>query len=353
MPESKFFISYSRGESGYVAATIHNRLAEHFGSAYTFLDVHAIPAGMDFRKALTDGVSSCRAMVVLMDEQWVAQRRERDALHDNGTPDWIRFEVEQALQRDIPVIPVLLDRALPPRPEDLPSSLKDLAFRNAIEIRSGSDFDHHLERLVQALHDTGGLGPAIKPGGRRLGRSLTVGAMAVAGAFGGYSWLIRPAPDAWSYSVGQTQVGMRVSLTHPASWVSATGPAIPLSFQSAAINPSAGGLALQLPDKRGGIVAGIDDFGPMHSIDSTLSIWRARYTVGTIAVDPAREISGDVYQAILRPQNGRDAAGVLHVVVQRTPAGDLVLWRAVLGDPARERETLRITVDSLQVLADK
>ena len=38
-----------------------------------------------------------------------------------------------------------------PSPDDLPDSLKPLAFRNAAELRAGRDLSHHLDRLVDGL----------------------------------------------------------------------------------------------------------------------------------------------------------------------------------------------------------
>ena len=62
----------------------------------------------------------------------------------------MRIEIEAALSRDVPVIPVLVDGAAPPQAADLPESLKKLARRQAIEI-SHNRFDSDAERLTEAL----------------------------------------------------------------------------------------------------------------------------------------------------------------------------------------------------------
>lgn len=49
----------------------------------------------------------------------------------NNPQDFVRLEVEAALRRDIPLIPVLVSGATMPRPEDLPASLEGLAWRHA------------------------------------------------------------------------------------------------------------------------------------------------------------------------------------------------------------------------------
>jgi len=65
--------------------------------------------------------------------------------------DFVRIEVEAALQRDIPVIPLLVQGAVMPSEEKLPTSLQSLTYRNGIPIRADPDFHRDVDRLIQAL----------------------------------------------------------------------------------------------------------------------------------------------------------------------------------------------------------
>ena len=56
-----------------------------------------------------------------------------------------------ALQRGIPVIPVLVDGVEVPDEKDLPQSLANLAYRNAIMVRTDPDFHHDMDRLVRGI----------------------------------------------------------------------------------------------------------------------------------------------------------------------------------------------------------
>jgi hypothetical protein len=60
-------------------------------------------------------------------------------------------EVEAALDRRIPVIPLLVGGAMMPEPKLLPDSIREFAYRNAVDIDSGRDFDHHMNGLIQAM----------------------------------------------------------------------------------------------------------------------------------------------------------------------------------------------------------
>jgi TIR domain len=65
--------------------------------------------------------------------------------------DWVRVEIETALQRNVPIIPVLLDGAPMPSPEKLPRKMRDIVYRAAINLYSGVDFDHQMERLIAGI----------------------------------------------------------------------------------------------------------------------------------------------------------------------------------------------------------
>jgi hypothetical protein len=57
--------------------------------------------------------------------------------------------VEAALNRRIPVIPLLVGGADMPEPSELPENIRDFAYRNAVQIDSGRDFDHHVNGLIR------------------------------------------------------------------------------------------------------------------------------------------------------------------------------------------------------------
>ena len=57
----------------------------------------------------------------------------------------------------VPMVPVLVNGARMPKPEELPDSLKSFSFRNAAEIDSGRDFRQHMERLIRSIDSIVGL----------------------------------------------------------------------------------------------------------------------------------------------------------------------------------------------------
>ena len=63
----------------------------------------------------------------------------------------MRIEIEAALERKIPVIPVLVRGASVPTEQELPASLILLSYRNGIAVRSDPDFHHDMDRLIAGL----------------------------------------------------------------------------------------------------------------------------------------------------------------------------------------------------------
>jgi hypothetical protein len=64
--------------------------------------------------------------------------------------DYVRIEIESALKRDIRVIPVLVDGAHMPTPDELPDSLKPLSSRNAVFL-SHHHFVSEVDELARVL----------------------------------------------------------------------------------------------------------------------------------------------------------------------------------------------------------
>lgn len=148
---ARIFISYRRDDSAYVASMVRESLEDAFGPGTVFMDVDNIPLGVDFRTTLADAVSTCDVLVALIGERWIGDRGPGEKRRLDDAQDFVRIEIEAALARGIPVVPVLVDKAQLPQACELPESLKDLQFRNATEVRPGRNLQQHLSALVSGL----------------------------------------------------------------------------------------------------------------------------------------------------------------------------------------------------------
>ena len=149
---TRIFISYRRAESSAISGRIYDRLVAVFESKNVFMDVHAIPPGADFRGVLKEAASRCDVMLPLIGAQWATITDDDGKRRLFNADDFVRMEVEMALQRtSCTVIPVLLCGASMPAPGDLPDTLRELAFRNAVPVRDDPDFGHDMDNLLHAV----------------------------------------------------------------------------------------------------------------------------------------------------------------------------------------------------------
>ncbi len=146
----KVFISYRRDDSAGITGRLDDRLVQHFGRDCVFMDVDTIRPGVDFREHLTNAVQGCDVLLVVIGKKWMGTRRGGVRRIDDPT-DFVRIEVEAALLRRIPVVPVLAESASMPQADMLPDSLQALIYRQAVIVDVGRDFHAHVDRLIRGI----------------------------------------------------------------------------------------------------------------------------------------------------------------------------------------------------------
>lgn len=147
----RLFISYRRDDTQDITDHLYEKLAARFGKANIFMDVDSIPPGADFRKILHEAVAGCDVALVMIGRQWLTVRDANGARRLDNPSDFVRIEIEAALAREIPVVPILTQGIAMVRESDLPPSMSELAYRHAEEVRSGQHFNADAERLIGRL----------------------------------------------------------------------------------------------------------------------------------------------------------------------------------------------------------
>lgn len=147
----RIFISYRRDDAAYVAAMLTRRLRSQFGDDSVFIDIDTIPFGIDFREQITRAVDKCDVLLAIIGNRWLGANAEKSGRRIDDPADFVRIEIEAAVRRAIPVVPILIDNATMPPADQLPESLAPLAFRNAAELRAGRDMEHHLDLIISGL----------------------------------------------------------------------------------------------------------------------------------------------------------------------------------------------------------
>ena len=147
---TKVFLCYRREDSGGYAGRIQDQLAQALGSDVLFMDVDAIPLGANFVRVLHDEVAKCEVLLAVIGRNWLDARDEHGNRRLENPNDFVRVEIGAALQRNIPVVPILVDGARIPDVRQLPKELEELSFRNGIDVRLAS-FHNDVSRLIQGL----------------------------------------------------------------------------------------------------------------------------------------------------------------------------------------------------------
>jgi hypothetical protein len=156
----RIFISYRRDDSGHVVDRIHERLCREFDPDAIFMDLDAIPLGVNFRQAIADALVDCRVVLAVIGSRWLTAGDPSGVRRLTRDDDLVRIEIETALSRGIPVVPVLIEGAAVPDGSELPATIAPLSNQNGMAVRRGSDFSRDMDRLVGFLRGMGLLGGA-------------------------------------------------------------------------------------------------------------------------------------------------------------------------------------------------
>jgi dipeptidyl aminopeptidase/acylaminoacyl peptidase len=149
----RIFISYRRAESAYSTAWLYERLASHFGREDIVRDIDSIEPGDDFVRVIGRAVASCDVMLAVIGTRWISIKDDDGRRRLDLPDDFVRREIEAGLERDIRVIPILVDGATMPSSEQLPPSLAKLTRRQALEL-SPQRFQYDTDRLLRVLDKT-------------------------------------------------------------------------------------------------------------------------------------------------------------------------------------------------------
>src|SRR5262245_20100281 len=147
---AKLFINYRRDDTRHAAGRLYDHLTTHFSDDQIFMDIDQIEPGEDFVEAINRKVGTCDIAIVAIGPHWLHATDESGKRRLDDEDDFVRMEIVAALQRNIRVIPVLVDGARMPGKHDLPEALAPLSRRNAIEL-SETRFHADVNRLIEAI----------------------------------------------------------------------------------------------------------------------------------------------------------------------------------------------------------
>ena len=146
----RIFLSYRRGDTAGYAGRLYDGLVDRLGADNVFHDISVIPPGQDFTVVLDRALDQSDAVLAVIGPAWLGATTFDGRPRLKQPDDYVRLELAHALDRDMPLVPVLVGGAELPPPEQLPEPLKGLVNRQAFRLHDDSwrqDVDDLVERL--------------------------------------------------------------------------------------------------------------------------------------------------------------------------------------------------------------
>lgn len=159
----RIFINYRREDAPFHVGRLRDTLRygdpdlPGFADNQIFMDIDTIQPGEDFPQAIRRAVEQSDVFLTVIGAQWLTATGPSGGRRLDDPADFVRFEIESALQRaadhdDVRVIPTLVQGAEMPRREDLPAELGGLVHRHAVTL-SDAHWSDDVSRLLTSLKD--------------------------------------------------------------------------------------------------------------------------------------------------------------------------------------------------------
>lgn len=114
-------------DSGSIAKILYEQLSAKLGTHRLFLAPESIGGGKKWPLEIEEALAAAVAMVVLIGPTWLSCTNGEGQRCLEQPDDWVVREIHAALERQIPIIPILLDGAARPSEEALPAKIKELS----------------------------------------------------------------------------------------------------------------------------------------------------------------------------------------------------------------------------------
>lgn len=182
----QIFLSYRRGDVGGHAGRLSDALVQRLGARNVFQDVTAITPGQDFETAIDRALDDCDAFLAVIGPGWLTASTPDGAPRLFEADDYVRLELARALERDIPVVPVLVGGSSLPVVARLPDDLRPLVLRQSVTLRDES-WHQDVEGLMRSLR-----GESAAPTRRKRAWRVAAAATIALAAAGGVAWWVGP-----------------------------------------------------------------------------------------------------------------------------------------------------------------
>lgn len=148
-PPRKIFISYRRSDHPDFVERIRDWFSWRYGRENVFIDFDSIRPASDWESAIRHEISQSDALIVIIGPKWL--KLLLNAAKNPDKVDYVRLEIQLALQEGKVIAPVCIKGARQPKPTDLPEELQSVFKRNFYELNSRLHFLDNIERFMDSV----------------------------------------------------------------------------------------------------------------------------------------------------------------------------------------------------------
>jgi hypothetical protein len=138
------FVSYRHGDG---SAAVFALVAAFRDAGLSAFDDNQLRPGDRWRPTLHRELSRAALVLAIIGPGWLTASTPTGRRRLDEPSDWVRVELASALERKIPVIPVLVDGARTPPEGELPGELVGLTVRQAEHWTAGAPIDGLLDAV--------------------------------------------------------------------------------------------------------------------------------------------------------------------------------------------------------------
>jgi hypothetical protein len=140
------FLSYRRHDAGVSASLLRMGLEQCLPGAQLFRDAESIEPGANFRARIEGAIRSSAVLLALIGPSWLKASDDAGHRRLDDPDDVLVWEITLALRLGVRVIPVLVEGAQMPQPDQLPQVLRELADLQAVTL-DHRDLDTYIHRV--------------------------------------------------------------------------------------------------------------------------------------------------------------------------------------------------------------
>jgi len=160
------FVSYRREDTPHAAERVFDHLSDRYKGS-VFRDIDSIKPGAPVRNAIGAALKQCEVVIAIVGPNWLGQNAD-GSVRITAPQDWVRNEIEMALQLGIPIIPVMVDldsehKGKMPTAQQVPESLREFAGLNAVKAETGGTFRNAMDQVAKQVDAVRGAGRKFKP----------------------------------------------------------------------------------------------------------------------------------------------------------------------------------------------